>query len=29
MNHVGWFAVAWGFLGRTFSGIEAFYTFKK
>ncbi len=24
MSHVGWFAVAWGFLGRTFGLIKAF-----
>ncbi len=24
MKHVGWFAVAWGFLGRTFGLINAF-----
>lgn len=24
MTHVGWFAVAWGFLGRTFGLIKAF-----
>lgn len=24
MKHVGWFAVAWGFLGRTFGLIKAF-----
>jgi len=24
MKHVGWFAVAWGFLGRTFGLIHAF-----
>ncbi|HKJ78343.1 MAG TPA: MotA/TolQ/ExbB proton channel family protein [Prolixibacteraceae bacterium] len=24
LNHIGWFAVAWGFLGRTFGLIMAF-----
>jgi biopolymer transport protein ExbB/TolQ len=24
INHIGWFAVAWGFLGRTFGLIHAF-----
>jgi len=24
LNHIGWFAVAWGFLGRTFGLIHAF-----